>query len=69
MRTDLAQKSSRTGTRLRDDNGASAVEYALLVVGIAAVIVAVVFTLGLITQSNYTGVCSAWDAAASTTDC
>jgi pilus assembly protein Flp/PilA len=31
---------------LRDDSGASAVEYALVVAGIAAVIITVVFTLG-----------------------
>jgi pilus assembly protein Flp/PilA len=32
--------------RLKDERGASAVEYGLLVAGIAAVIVAIVFILG-----------------------
>ena len=33
-------------SKIRDETGASAAEYALLVAGIAAVIVAVVFLLG-----------------------
>lgn len=40
-------------TSLVNDAGASAVEYALLVVGIAAIIVAIVFVLGTRTQSLY----------------
>jgi pilus assembly protein Flp/PilA len=36
----------RRGTAHRDDQGASAVEYGLLVAAIAAVIVALVFALG-----------------------
>jgi pilus assembly protein Flp/PilA len=51
------------------DRGASAVEYALIVVAIAALIVAVVFTLGRLTEANYDGACSAWDTAAGTSDC
>jgi len=35
-----------TGLLNRDDRGATAVEYGLIVAGIAAVIVAIVFTLG-----------------------
>ena len=37
------------------DRGASAVEYSILIGGIAAVIIVTVFALGLITQSQYTG--------------
>ena len=37
---------TRIRTALRDDEGASAVEYGLLVAAIAAIIVAVVFLLG-----------------------
>lgn len=60
----LALLRSRSG-----DHGASAVEYALLVAAIAGVIVAVVFTLGRLTSTNYTSACTAWDTAAGTTDC
>ncbi|MCU1537826.1 MAG: Flp/Fap pilin component [Humibacillus sp.] len=38
-----------------DERGASAVEYGLLVAGIAAVIVAVVFTLGTQIKGAFTG--------------
>ena len=40
------------------DEGASAVEYALVVSSIAAVIVAVVFGLGLLTASEFTETCT-----------
>lgn len=57
-------------TRIRTrDEGASAVEYALLVVAIAAVITAVVFGIGVLTKSNFGAACSAWDSAASTSNC
>lgn len=39
-----------------DDRGASAVEYGLLVAGIAVVIIAAVFTLGGIISGNFTDV-------------
>ena len=38
----------------RDEDGASAVEYGLLVAGIAAVIVAVVFALGTVIKGSFT---------------
>lgn len=41
----------------RDDEGASAVEYGLLVAGIAAVIVAVVFLLGGVIDSAFQSTC------------
>ena len=43
----------------RDDDGAAAVEYGLLVALIAAVIVAVVATLGTRVKDGFTAVCNA----------
>jgi pilus assembly protein Flp/PilA len=43
----------------RDEDGASAVEYGLLVAGIAALIVAVVFLFGGVIQSSFQGTCDA----------
>ena len=57
---------TRAGTPLRGDAGATAVEYALLVAAIAAVIVAVVFALGTLTHNNFSSTCTAWNSAAST---
>ena len=54
---------------MRREDGASAVEYALLVVAIAAVVVGVVFALGTIARGNYATTCSAWDTAAGTSSC
>ena len=45
-------------TRRTSDEGASAVEYALVVSAIAAVIVAVVFGLGRLTASQFTETCT-----------
>lgn len=42
-----------------DDSGASAVEYGLLVAGIAAVIVAVVFLFGGFISNVFSGTCDA----------
>jgi pilus assembly protein Flp/PilA len=58
-----------TRTALHRDEGASAVEYALLVVAIAAVIAAVVFGLGILTKGNFTSACTNWDTAAGTSNC
>ena len=49
---------TRIRTALRHDEGASAVEYALLVGAIAAVIVAVVFLLGRKVSSTFQQTCS-----------
>jgi pilus assembly protein Flp/PilA len=43
--------------RKRDDSGASAVEYGLLVAAIAAVIVVVVFAVGQLTKRTYDETC------------
>ena len=44
------------------DEGASAVEYGLIVVAIASVIVAVVFVIGGYVQGHFQGTCSALEA-------
>jgi pilus assembly protein Flp/PilA len=54
---------NRIRTALRRDDGASAVEYGLIVAMIAAVLVAVVFTLGVLTKGKFTETCSNWNAA------
>jgi len=43
---------------LRDDSGAAAVEYGLLIAGIAAVIVAIVFTIGTKVSDAFQTVCT-----------
>ena len=41
-----------------DENGASAVEYGLLVAGIAALVVAVVFVFGGVIKSSFKNTCN-----------
>ena len=56
----------------KDEKGASAVEYGLLVAAIAAVIVIIVFALGKLVNGAFTKTCSAINsngANSSTTDC
>jgi pilus assembly protein Flp/PilA len=53
----------RNWTR-RDENGASAVEYGLLVAGIAALIVLVVFAFGGLVKNVFQGTCSTINAKA-----
>ena len=48
----------RTATARRDEDGASAVEYGLLVAGIAAVIVLRVFALGGVMKSAFSDTCT-----------
>ena len=57
----------RTITARRDENGASAVEYGLLVAGIAALIVAVVFLFGGIIKSSFSSTCNRVAQGSSTT--
>ncbi|MCW2710034.1 MAG: Flp family type IVb pilin, partial [Marmoricola sp.] len=47
----------RNINKLRDQDGASAVEYGLLVAGIAGLIVAVVFLFGGVINSAFKGTC------------
>jgi pilus assembly protein Flp/PilA len=62
----------RNITSRRNDDGASAVEYGLLVAGIAALIVTVVFVFGGVIKSSFSKTCgsiSAGAAATSTSSC
>jgi pilus assembly protein Flp/PilA len=43
---------------VKDDKGASAVEYGLLIAAIAAVIVVIVFALGKVVQSKFHQTCN-----------
>ena len=49
---------------LIDESGASAVEYGLLVAGIAAVIVVIVFSLGGVVKAAFQTVCTAMNGNA-----
>ena len=49
--------------RRRDDRGASAVEYGLLIAGIAAIIVLAVFAIGNITDGAFKDTCVKYDSA------
>lgn len=49
----------------RNDSGASAVEYGLLVVAIAAVIVVVIFSFGGVVRGLFSGTCSTISGQAS----
>jgi pilus assembly protein Flp/PilA len=57
----------RLRNALRRDDGASAVEYGLIVVAIAAVIVAVAVGLGSVVKGKYSTTSSCIDAGASST--
>jgi pilus assembly protein Flp/PilA len=50
----------------RDEDGASAVEYGLLVAGIAALIVAIVFVFGGMIRDVFTDTCAEIAGSAST---
>ncbi len=51
----------------KNDEGASAVEYGLLVAAIAAVIVVIVFALGGVIKEVFTDTCTTVQSGASTT--
>jgi pilus assembly protein Flp/PilA len=51
---------NRVQAEIADDNGATAVEYGMLVAAIAAVIVAAVFTLGGKVEAAFTAINTAW---------
>ena len=51
----------------KDEQGASAVEYGLLVAAIAALIVIIVFALGGVVKEVFSKTCSSVAASASTT--
>lgn len=50
---------------LKDENGAAAVEYGLLVAAIAAIIIITVFTLGGYVESAFQTTCNAFGSASS----
>jgi pilus assembly protein Flp/PilA len=54
---------------VKDDSGASAVEYGLLVAAIAAVIVVVVFALGNVVRSKFHNTCVGVAGTGDTTSC
>jgi pilus assembly protein Flp/PilA len=56
----------RSITARRDDDGASAVEYGLLVAGIAALIVAVVFAFGGVIKGSFSKTCGKISASSGT---
>jgi pilus assembly protein Flp/PilA len=58
-------RTIRKYQRAKNDEGASAVEYGLLVAAIAAVIVVVVFALGGIVHSIFSSTCSSISSGAS----
>ena len=53
--------------RRRDDNGASAVEYGLLVAAIAAIIVVLVFAIGKLVQGGFSTTCTSMATNTSST--
>jgi pilus assembly protein Flp/PilA len=55
----------RNITSRRHEDGASAVEYGLLVAGIAALIVAVVFLFGGVIKNSFSSTCGKISAGAS----
>ncbi|MEO5653657.1 MAG: Flp family type IVb pilin [Marmoricola sp.] len=57
----------RNITSRRDENGASAVEYGLLVAGIAALIVAVVFVFGGVIKDSFSKTCGVMSSGGSST--
>ncbi|MCW2787454.1 MAG: Flp family type IVb pilin [Marmoricola sp.] len=59
----------RTIGQRRDDDGASAVEYGLLVAGIAALIVAIVFAFGGMISGVFKNTCNTIASSTSTSTC
>ena len=54
---------------VKDDKGASAVEYGLLIAAIAAVIVVIVFALGKVVQSKFHQTCTLVNNGGTATTC
>ena len=59
----------RNITSRRDEDGASAVEYGLLVAGIAALIVAIVFLFGGVIKNAFSDTCGTISGQGSTGTC
>jgi pilus assembly protein Flp/PilA len=67
LEDDMLRLINRLLPRNRDEDGASAVEYGLLVAAIAALIVIIVFALGGIVKDVFSKTCETISAKASTT--
>ena len=66
----LAYIRNLTAAKKRDDEGASAVEYGLLVAAIAAIIVLIVFAIGKFVRAGFSDTCEALDAnSTASADC
>ncbi len=52
------------GAQRKDDTGASAVEYGLLVAAIAAIIILLVFALGSFVKGAFKDTCTSFNSAA-----
>jgi pilus assembly protein Flp/PilA len=63
----MLQTIQRLIDRRKDEQGASAVEYGLLVAAIAALIVVIVFALGGIIKDVFTNTCKTIDSNSTTT--
>jgi len=63
----MLQFLQRLAAGRKDETGASAVEYGLLVAAIAAIIVTIVFFLGGVVQEVFTDTCSTVQQKAGTT--
>jgi len=61
----LALIRNLTAAKKRDDEGASAVEYGLLVAAIAAIIILVVFAVGSWVKGAFKDTCDAFDTSGS----
>lgn len=59
--------ASRVRRATRDEAGASAVEYGLLAVAIAAIIVIIVFALGGVVKEMFSDTCNSVQSSANTT--
>ena len=63
----MLQFLQRLANGRKDETGASAVEYGLLVAAIAALIVVAVFGIGNVVSGAFTQTCDALDAETTTT--
>ena len=63
----MLQFLQRLAAGRKDETGASAVEYGLLVAAIAALIVLIVFALGGVVKDVFTNTCNSVQASANTT--
>jgi pilus assembly protein Flp/PilA len=64
----MLQFIQRFTNRKKDETGASAVEYGLLVAAIAALIVIIVFALGGLVKDVFSNTCSSIDSEVSGVD-